>query len=152
MLPRWHIILGGILSVFLFYFIQLTVFQATIIFLSAFLIDFDHYVGYVLQRRKTNLRNALKWMYAASRKWHMLSKKQQSKYKITPMFFHGIEFIILLTLLSLANKIFLFILIGVSFHLILDWSYAIYKRELIYPKTSIIYTLVKNKNKKLFEI
>ena len=148
MLPKWHILLGFLYSIFVYYFFNLNIFFSSIIFLSSFLIDFDHYLYYVVNKQDINLKRAYGWFKEFSKKYQKLSKKQKTVYKRSIIIFHGIEFFILIILLSFYYKIFLFILIGISFHILLDFISIIHEKEPISTKLSFIYNLKRNKNKK----
>ena len=52
MYPKHHILLGFIFSVFVFIlFPKIGILGVSIIFLSSFLIDVDHYIGYAIRKR-----------------------------------------------------------------------------------------------------
>ena len=151
MLVKYHIILGAIASFLIYLAFQITPFQATIIFLASFLIDFDHYLAYIFYKKDLSLHHACLWFLERRRKWVKLTKKQKEEYKRVILIFHGIEFLIILLALSFYNKIFLFVLIGISIHLILDYIDQIYYGDKIYSKLSQIFVYLKNKNKKEFQ-
>ena len=148
MLPKYHIILGAIFSIIIYFIFPISIFQATIIFLASFLIDIDHYLVYVYKKKDINPLNSVKYFFKIRSKYLKLSKKQREQYKKPHFIFHGIETILLLYLLSLVNGIFLFILIGVIFHLILDYLEIIYYDFDFYDKASQIYLYYKNKGKR----
>ena len=150
MLPKKHIIYGAIFSLILFLiFPSITIFSAILIFLSAVLIDADHFILYVYEKKDFSLKKADKWFRSHGNALSNLSKKEQSKYKSRIFLFHGIEFWIVLTILSFINKIFLWILIGILFHMSLDWTYAYRKKEPMNQKISQIYNYIRNQNTNL---
>jgi hypothetical protein len=149
MLPKWHLLLGFIFSLFLL-IINIPLSYLGIFFFSSFLIDIDHWFGYIFQKKKFSPIKAIRWNYLESKRWDRLSKNEQEKYKSLIMIFHNLEFLFILFLLSIFYNPFLFVLFGCLFHLITDWIYSLCRNKIIYPKISIIYTLVKNKNKKDF--
>jgi len=107
MLPKAHIFFGAIFSIILHLF-GLTTFQCTIIFLSSFLIDFDHYAWFVMKKKNLSLKKAFYYLKTMDKKKPML------------MFFHTIEFLFLILILSFFFDIFKFVFIGMMFHSVLD--------------------------------
>lgn len=138
MLPLAHLFLGLIFVIILKFLASLTIAQLTIIFASLFLIDIDHWFVYLFKKRDFNPVNAYRWFLS----FQKLKKK--------PKFlciFHTIEFFILMILLSLKYQIFQFILIGALFHLCLDITDSIIRKE--YKKeVSLIYSIIKWKTKR----
>ena len=150
MIPKYHIIFGAILSLIIYLLFPITLFQTTIIFLSSFLIDFDHYLYYFLKTKDASLKNAKNYFLKLKKNFLSLSPKKRKDYKRPILVFHGIEFWIFLIFLSYLNKIFLFVLIGVMFHMFFDFIEIIYIREPLAIKLSCIYVYLTNKNKKVF--
>ena len=147
MLVKYHITLGAIISIILYLIFQLTILQTFIIFLSSVLIDVDHYLVYIFNKKNLSLNNARKYFLERRKKWIQLVPKEKQKIKRHILIFHGIEFLIILLALSFYNPIFIFILIGVSIHLILDYIDLIHHKDKLYSKFSQIYTHLTNKNK-----
>ena len=152
MFPKTHIIIGLIVSLLaLFIFPAIGFLGASIIFLSSFLIDVDHYLYYVYKQKDHNLARAYRWFVKNGEAFYKLKPEEQKKYKRTIFLFHGIEFwVILLLLLMLFNEIFLFILIGIVIHMILDFIDIYNKKQPYYIKISQIYTHRKNKTLREF--
>lgn len=148
MLPKYHILVGFITSIFLFLIFPITILEASIIFLSSFLIDFDHYLFYIYKNRDFNLKNSFNNFIKRGKKYRKLSKEQRNKIKQPIFLFHGIEFWSLLLILSFIHKIFLFILTGIFIHMTLDYIDLYYRKEPFYKKTSQILVYIRNKNKK----
>ncbi len=109
MLPKWHILAGAIFSLILFYFFNINYFEASLVFLSSFLIDADHYFWWVLKKRNISFSKAYYWL-------KNLSKNHKPRVDL----FHTFEFLIFIGILSYFFKPFLFILIGLLFHSITD--------------------------------
>lgn len=149
MLPSAHVIFGAIFSLILYLlFPQIGLTAAAVIFLSSVLIDVDHYLYYSIKFNDWNLKNAYKWFIHKTMKWRQLPIYQREQYQRTIMVLHGIECLILLALLILVHKIFLFVLLGFLVHLFLDFVDLMRENEPFYSKSSQIYTYIKNKNKK----
>jgi len=105
-----HVIITFILGIILYPFIGL---YSLVVFLSGFLFDIDHYFYYVLKKRDFSLKNS--YLYC-------LQGNEVSEYHMDVLhIFHIVEFWILLLILGfLIHKIFLFVFIGLVFHMILD--------------------------------
>ena len=147
MLPKWHIVIGAIFSVLVTYLLGLSLTNGVIIFLSSILLDFDHYLYYIFKKRDLSLKNAYSWFVERKRKWFSLKYEERKRYKRPILIFHGIEFWLVLGLLCLVNKLFLWILLGIAIHMIFDWIELFYLKEPLYNKFSQMYTLIKNKKK-----
>lgn len=59
MLPKWHILFGFLFAYIIYWFTSINVFEATLIFLSSVLIDFDHYVFIVNRKKIFNLKKGI---------------------------------------------------------------------------------------------
>ena len=147
MLPKYHIIYGAIFSLIIYYLFPISLFHAIIIFLSSFLIDVDHYFYYVYTKKDYSLIRAIKWFKKERKKGLKISKKRRKESKLPHYIFHGVELWIILYFLSLLNGIFFFILIGILFHMILDYIEIIRYNCIAYPKVSQIYLYYKNRAK-----
>ena len=150
MLVKYHVILGAIASAIIYFIFQITPIQATIIFLASFLIDVDHYLIYIFDKKEINFNNAHKWFLKRRNKWIKLNPDQKNKTKRAIFIFHGIEFVFILIIFSFFIPIVKFILFGVLIHLILDYIDIIYYKDKLYSKMSQIYVILTNKDKKEF--
>lgn len=151
MLPKNHLIVGIIFSILFYLIFHITLFDLFLIFFASVLIDFDHYIWYVYRKKSPNLKKAYLWFKEKRKIWFKFPEKEREKYKRAYLIFHSIEFWIILSMLSFVNKIFVFILIGVLFHMIFDFIEIIYFKEKYYSKLSLIWIYIKNnKNKKHF--
>ena len=143
MLPKYHILFGFLFASFLFIFFPfISLLGFFIIFFSSVLIDVDHYLFYVFKNNIFSIKKAYTYFYEKRKK--LLAKGLKEK-KINPLMylFHGIEILFVLFILGLfANKIFLFIFMGFSFHLFLDVLEQIYYGFRI-AKVSLIYDFIK---------
>lgn len=150
MLPKIHAIFGIIFSILFYIIFHITLFAAFLIFLASVLIDSDHYIWYVYTKKSLNITKAYIWFKEKRKKWFKLSQKERDKYKRAYLIFHSIEFWVILFLLSYFNKIFLYMLIGILFHMILDFIEIFYIREKYYFKLSLVWIYLKNHNKENF--
>jgi len=114
MFPKWHILFGAIFSLILFLVFKVNLFYSIVVFLASVLIDVDHYLFYVKRKDDWNLKTAFNWFVAL-----------EKKHKPLALIFHNIEFVILILILSFFHNFFLFILIGLLFHLSIDLIYLI---------------------------
>ena len=147
MLPKYHIIIGAIASLILFYLTNLTITQTIIIFLSSFLIDIDHYIIYGIMYKNWSLKNSRKYFFNIREKWIKIPLKERKKYKRHIFIFHGIEFWIILFIISNYFPFILFILYGFAIHIFLDYLDLIYFKEPLYQKFSQFYVYQTNKKK-----
>jgi hypothetical protein len=149
MLPKWHILIGAIFSLIIFFlFPYLGLLNILIIFLSTFLIDIDHYFCYSINRKEFDIIKAYNIGVVMRERYRKLSKKDKLKQKRPIFVFHGIEFILLLAILSYFYSLFLFILLGTLIHLLLDYSEMIYYKDPLSFKISQIYLFIKNKKRR----
>ena len=149
MLPKWHILIGFVFSYLLVYFFHFSIFAGTIIFLSSwFLIDLDHYLRFISKSHKLSAIQFWKWSLDRGKRWKKLSREQKKEYKQPIFIFHGIEFILILIVLSYFFEFFIFVIIGVIIHLLADYIDILAKKEFFHTKMSQIYTYITNKNKK----
>ena len=129
MLPIVHIAFGILLSIILY---PIFGFYIIIIFLSSFLIDVDHFLWYGFKYKNWNLKDSYKFYI------------ENTKYKDVLHIFHTIEFLILVILLTLYFRFFLFILIGIGLHYILDAIYTITHKKYGKRAVSLIMWLKRN--------
>lgn len=148
---KYHFIIGSIVSLILIYLFRFSIFSGLIIFLSSWLIDVDHYLWYMFEFKDRNPMNALKWRKRVFLKWQQLSRKEKTQYRKGVYIFHGIVFWSILLIASFLHKLFLWIFIGVTIHMIIDWIDLIIKREPLCDKIFPLYTIIKNKSKKGLE-
>jgi len=149
MLPKYHITIGAIVSLFIYSIYEITILQATIIFLSSFLIDFDHYLLYVINKKDLSLQKARKFFFKRREIWINLPISKRKDHKRFIFIFHGIEcWIILAILAAYLHPIFWFILLGIAIHIFLDYIDLIYLGEPLYSKVSQLYVYHSNKKKK----
>lgn len=134
MLPKTHIIFGAIFSILVYYLFNITIFQTTLMFLASFLIDFDHYTWYVNKKKEFSLKNAY---------FHL---KNVKPIKPMMMLFHTIEFLFIVFIISFLWIGFLFILVGMLFHSILDIVQMAYDNELHYREFFFTSYLLSDKS------
>lgn len=126
MLPRWHILSGILFSLLLFFFIPgISFLYILLIFISSFLIDFDHYAVSVIKTKKFSLYHSFQY-HKQMRKKELAEIKKGIKRKGDFHLFHTIEFHIIIGLLSLVWSGFFYIFIGMVFHSLLDIISLIY--------------------------
>lgn len=145
---RYHLTIGFVISFILIQFFNFSLITGLIIFLSSWLIDFDHYIWYVFEMKDKNSLHAIKWYIKSIPKWRKLSHLERNKFKRGIFIFHGVGFWLILGILSFYNKIFIWILIGILIHMIADWIDLLKKGEPLYNKILPLYVIKRNKNKK----
>jgi hypothetical protein len=151
-LPKHHILLGFIFSLILFLiFPSINLIGAGIIFLSSFLIDVDHYIYYVLNKKGVSLRKAINYFLTKRKKLRNMNTKKRKKFYSSLCFLHGIEILIILFIAGIfISKYFLLIFIGFTFHMFLDIIEEIHNNLRI-DKISVIYDWFKFKKLKFLK-
>ena len=109
MVPLIHILTSFIPFVFLFPFYNYLSFA---FFIGSVLIDIDHYFWYVIRFKDFSVKRAYEYYLPENR-----PKREKDILNI----FHVWEFWILILALSFVHIIFLLILLGMIFHLTLDF-------------------------------
>jgi len=136
MFPKYHIIFGLFFSVLVYLIFSITLFQTILIFLSSFLIDFDHYLWAANRTKSLKLK----------KNYNHFKKICNGNHKPIMAVFHTVEFIILVLILSFFYNPFLFILIGMLFHSIIDIVYFIIGGKFRVREFSLIKYLISDKN------
>lgn len=148
MLPKKHILYGGIFSSLAWTLFPNIGPNALTIFLASFLIDADHYFAYALKRKNLNLRKAYKYFREMHEKLK-IGVKNGKNIKSPLVIFHTVESLLLLLILSIFYPIFLFIFIGFVFHNILDMIDIQCEFGSLAPRDySMIQYIINKKNKK----
>lgn len=120
MLPKSHALFGFLFAYIVYWLTSITIFQAIMIFLASVLIDFDHYLYYIIIKKRISLKSAYNWFKIRRDKLLQLSYKERRKHKQVILIFHGIEPLIILFLLSQFFPLLDYIAVGFIFHIILD--------------------------------
>jgi hypothetical protein len=129
MFPKEHIIYSTILCAALF---PLFKWNVIIIFLvSVILIDIDHYIWFVQKTKDYHIKSV--WRYYQ----HLLQiSKRKCEYVLHV--FHTVEFWMLIILLAFVSQFFVYVAIGISYHVLLDHIYCIQHNPLQKRANSII--------------
>jgi hypothetical protein len=117
MYPLKHFLLGIILFLVLLPFIGS---WALIPFIFSFLIDIDHYIYFIIYKKEFNIIKVYT-LLAGTDKENLATKHKNNSQKYFMCIFHTYEFLILIIILSLFFEFFSLVLLGVIFHLILDY-------------------------------
>ena len=134
MLPRYHVLYGAIFTL-LFWIIvpEVPLIYLAVLFLSSFLIDFDHYVVASYRNNHASLNKALKYHdkdKIIADKEYKRGIKRRGDFHL----FHTIEFHFLIGFIGMFYALFFYIFIGMVFHSLLDVfdmlkSRRLYRRE-----------------------
>ncbi len=146
MIPRWHAVWGIIFSLLLLKISDINLFYILLIFLSSVLIDFDHYMIFVLKTGRLGLFKSFKW----HEKELLKEIKERNKGIIKKghfHLFHTIEFHVLVYLLSYLWTGFFWVFVGMMFHSLCDFVWLacrkrLYRRE--YFLVNWIFNKIKN--------
>lgn len=116
-----HALFALIFAAVLYPFIGI---YSVVVFLSGFVFDVDHYIYYVIKKRDFNFVNG--YFY------HVPGSKVHESHRDSLHIFHTWEVWLLLFILTfLIHEIFLFILLGLLFHMIFDWGYLLFNNDAI---------------------
>lgn len=120
MFPRWHILFGGMFALLIWAIVPgINPIFPLLIFLSSFLIDFDHYMCSVFKTKKFGLFHSFNY-YRELMKEELKKKAAGFKEKSDFYIFHTIEFHVLIGLLGFFWIGFFYVFIGMVFHSLLD--------------------------------
>ena len=120
-----------------------------IIFLSSVLIDVDHYLYYVFEKKRLSLKSAYNWFLIERSRFLKLSLEERKKHRYFILIFHGLEILAIILLLSKYFPFLFFIFIGFSIHLIED-SIEAFKLQFAKRRLFLSYAIylhIKNKVK-----
>jgi len=116
-----HALFAIIFAAILYPFIG---YYSIIVFLSGFVVDVDHYIYYAIRKKDFNLMNG--YFY------HVPGSKVHEPHSDSLYIFHTWEIWLLFFILAfLSHQLFLFILIGIIFHMIFDWGYLFFNKDAI---------------------
>ena len=147
MLTHRHFILNLAISLILLILTDIHYIFIMIFLVSSVLIDMDHYLYYIFEKKRFSLKSAHIWYLIEREKFHNLLLKEKKKHRYFIFIFHGIEPLILIFLLSYFYYPIFFIALGFFIHLIEDLTEAIrfnyFERKLFLSYA--IYLHIKNK-------
>ena len=144
MLPKWHIIWGAIFTAVIWIFApDLNPIYLLLIFLSTFLIDFDHYLVAANKNKHPSLKKALGF-FEENNKKEMENHKKGKRIKGHFFLFHTIEFHILVGALGLLWAGFFYIFIGMVFHSLLDLAWLLH-HDMFYVREFFFFNWFKRK-------
>lgn len=147
MLPKQHALVGIVVGFLAWLIFSIPWYGVLIIFLSSFLIDVDHYLLFVYKEKDFSVKNSYELGKKINKKWKSLGYKEKREYKCPIFILHGIEFWIILVLLSFVHNIFFWIFIGITIHMIIDLIELVQYRDPLYFKFSQIFNLIFNKTR-----
>lgn len=124
MYPKWHFILGGVFTlVFWLVFNDTYWLHLVLIFLSSFLIDFDHYLAGVIKTGSFSLTKIVNYF-----KWFDQGQVKRPKREF--FIFHTLESHLIVLASGFFWEGFFFVLIGMVFHTFTDLVHLYNKKDL----------------------
>jgi len=149
MMPKHHVVLGaGFALLICLIFPKVPQYDYLLVFLASFLIDFDHYIIAALKLKSFNLKKAYNYNLLQGKK--LLEARKKGKREKGDLFiFHTVEFMAIVLILGLYWNPFLYVLLGMIFHVILDIIY-LEKKEMLYTREFSFIHWAFNKRKKKF--
>lgn len=139
MLPKYHFIFSFLVS-FLLLIFDVDPLFCLLFFLAGFLIDADHFIYYIKEKKDFNLRNA--YYYHKNYFEQDLKRKNQTHMLFI---FHTVEAMIVLLVVSLFFDFFWSILAGCLFHILIDLAEQISSKHNKYKR---VYSLIFYATKK----
>ena len=144
MFPRWHVLYGAIFAAVIFWLAPgVGISNVILIFLSSFLIDFDHYVNAVVKTRQFSLKSAFDYHDEEGRRQHK-EKKRGIRRRGDFHLFHTLEFHALIGVLGIFWSPFFFIFIGMVFHSLLD-IVSLVRDDYMYRREYFLTKWISNK-------
>ena len=130
MLPKWHILFGFFFTVLIWIASpNINLLFLLLLFLSTFLIDFDHYLCAVVKCKNLSLAKAHSYNLRIIEE--QLKKKKSGIYERGDFhFFHTIEAHIIIGLLGVFWDGFFYVLLGMIFHSLLDLYTLLVKKDM----------------------
>lgn len=126
MLPRWHIILGALLTLGIWIIApQTPLLYLALLFGASFLIDVDHYMNAVRATQSYSLKRSFEY-HKELQKEEDEAKRAKKELPKNRHIFHTIEAHALVGLLSVFWIGFFYIFIGMMFHSLLDILYMVW--------------------------
>ncbi|MBI2130705.1 hypothetical protein HYU10_02955 [Candidatus Woesearchaeota archaeon] len=113
---------------------------AALVFIGGFLIDFDHYMWYILKTKDFSIRKCYDFYVIPSK------EKDYFRHKGALLAFHTIEALLVLAALAFYSKIFLMVLYGMLLHWALDLIFRMTKPKMVFlTQPSVIFYFVRKK-------
>jgi len=127
MLPRYHILLGAIFTLIIWFFApNINKVYIALIFLSTVLIDFDHYIDSLIKNKKISLFHAFHY-HKKLKKIEYAEKARGLRRKGPFHILHTVESHILVAILGFFWVPFFYIFMGMVFHSLVDLADSLYK-------------------------
>ncbi len=146
-----HLIYGTLLSLVIYFFTNINIYFILFFWIGSWLLpDLDHLFHFVFNNKSVNIKRFLDYSYNNRSRWRNLASSEKKEYKYSLLFFHSIEFVIILLLLSTIRKEFLYLGLGLIFHDMLDVIDYYKRKENILIKLSFVYTVFYNNKKEMF--
>tara|TARA_Y100000310_G_scaffold345208_1_gene462676 strand:+ start:4763 stop:5200 length:438 start_codon:yes stop_codon:yes gene_type:complete len=144
MIPRWHVLWGAVFTLVLWIVVpSISYLYLVLVFLSSFLIDFDHYWMVGWKEGKWRLKENLKRhreMGVEEEKERDEGIRRRGHFHL----FHTVEFHLLVGLLGLLWIGFFYIFIGMVFHSLLDVFWLL-RKDRFYRREYFLVNWVRKK-------
>lgn len=115
-----HLLIHLLFNLLISFTFELSSTNIWIVVLSGILIDLDHLIYVFFIAKKVRFKQIMQWY-----------RREYSSHNPHLYIFHSLEFIIVIFLLGLlVNNFFIYVGIGLIFHLVLDWvAYLFYYKS-----------------------
>ncbi len=147
--PKHHALWGFLGALVLINYFGVTDFNAFVFWISSwFIIDLDHAIRYSLIKKSVNPFKFLTDSVREKKKIISYVKTGRKDFAYPLFVFHNIEAVLVFFILSAYYNILFYVALGFLFHLIYDW-FSLRREELdVFTKISLVYLIIRNKNKK----
>ena len=127
MLPRYHILLGILFILLIWFFVpEISLVYLGLILFGAIFIDFDHYMNALIKTRRISLLKAF-YYHKKLKKIEEKEKKKGIRRKGDFHIFHTIESHVFVAIVGLLWIGFFFVFIGMVFHSLIDLAESLYR-------------------------
>ncbi len=121
MLPKWHALLGFVLSLILYLILKIELIPVLFFFVAFIAADGDHYIYYLFKTKTFNLKKAYIKLKGIREKVLKLPRKEINKLCVGNYFLHGIEPVLILAILGyFLHYYFYFAAVGLLLHVAID--------------------------------
>jgi len=130
-----HVVVSSIIALVLYPVFNWTV---LLILVGGVLIDIDHYIWYIFKHKNFDI-------FECYRQFTEVGEKSNFRiFSGITLFFHTIEFTILMLILSFINELALMFTIGLVVHYFLDIIHQFYLTRSMIINPSMVSWLIKN--------
>ncbi len=153
MKPLPHLLLSTIAAGLIWFIFDFGWFGVLLFWLGGWLImDLDHFLYFSIKKNIILPNEIIGETFRDSKIRSKISRETLDDYKYPVLIFHCTEALLLILLVSYFYNVAYFLFAGFLFHFLVDYLDISSRGKNFMPRVSLIYLLVRNKNKKELEI